>query len=171
MVQHPITPTGVPRHLSTFSFMNLCENFALYICVSNSVNPPPPIDSTTPHAVSRVSQGNAEFLHSGLAQFSESPPPGSPLYMWILKEERSALWNLPLENLLLENLPLENLVAKRRRWKQHEQVCSQRCLTIAGAPPTDHLLGCNWFRTRWPAHIWTHIFSIVLYYCNTVVWL
>ena len=111
------------------------------------------------------------FSYSGLAQFSESPPPGSPLYMWILKEEKCALWNLPLENLLLENLPLENLVAKRRRWKQHEQVCSQRCLTIAGAPTTDHLLGCNWFRTRWPAHIWTHIFSIVLYYCNTFVWL
>ena len=109
------------------------------------------------------------FSYSGLAQFSEPPPPGSPLYMWILKEEIwVATWK-PCE------IWVQNLLVKERqearRWKQHEQVCSQRCLTIAGAPTTDHLLGCNWFRTRWPAHIWTHIFSIVLYYCNTFVWL
>ena len=63
---------------------------------------------------------------------------------------------------------LRNLLQGRgkKRLKQQEQVCSQRCLTIAGAP-TDHLLGYNWFRTRWQAHIWTHIFCIVLYYCNT----
>ena len=77
----------------------LVKYFALYICVSNSVNPPPPIVQP-PMLCPECPRAMQRFSYSGLAQFSESPPPGSPLYMWILKEEKCALWNLPLENLL-----------------------------------------------------------------------
>ena len=93
------------------------------------------------------------FSYSGLAQFSESLPPGS-LYMWILKDRGcQGCRNLGCSS----SKPCCKREAKRRRSAKKVWSSMGWFAHSGGWPlqePTDHLLAYNWFRARWQPHIW-----------------
>ena len=84
LIQSPLLPTPTlclecPRYvfMSIFDFMNLCKNILLCICIFLIQSTPP----THPHPVSRVSQGNAEFLLFWPCSVFRIAPTGLSLYV------------------------------------------------------------------------------------------